>query len=69
MCAGRLSDTTASLEDHRAYVKTDEVVAKISLAEWWLWNQIPVTVGNVVGGFLFTGLPLHITHHRRNATR
>lgn len=43
--------------------------ANISLAEWWLRNQIPVTVGNVVGGFLFTGLPFYITHHRKNQAR
>src|SRR5579872_1816725 len=36
--------------------------AKVSMAQWWLWNQIPVTLGNVVGGFLFTGLALYITH-------
>jgi formate transporter len=32
--------------------------APVSLREWWLWNQIPVTVGNLVGGFLFVGLPM-----------
>ena len=36
--------------------------AKISVAEWWLWNQIPVTLGNVVGGFVFTGLALYLTY-------
>jgi formate transporter len=36
--------------------------AKITISEWWLWNQIPVTLGNLVGGFLFTGLALYITH-------
>ena len=36
--------------------------AKITVAEWWLWNQIPVTLGNLVGGFIFTGLALYITH-------
>jgi len=36
--------------------------AKVSFADWWLWNQIPVTAGNLVGGFLFTGLPLYLTH-------
>lgn len=40
--------------------------AKVPLADWWLWNQIPVTVGNMVGGFLFTGLALY-TNHRRTA--
>ncbi len=39
--------------------------AKISVAEWWLWNQIPVTLGNLVGGFIFTGLALYITHKPR----
>ena len=36
--------------------------AKVSIADWWLWNQIPVTLGNIVGGFLFTGLALYLTH-------
>jgi formate transporter len=41
--------------------------AKISIAQWWLWNQIPVTLGNLVGGALFTGLALYITHKPRGA--
>jgi formate/nitrite transporter len=41
--------------------------AKITVAEWWLWNQIPVTLGNLVGGFVFTGLALYITHKPRAA--
>ena len=41
--------------------------AKISIAEWWLWNQIPVTLGNLVGGFVFTGLALYVTHKPRIA--
>ncbi|HET7850728.1 MAG TPA: formate/nitrite transporter family protein [Pseudolabrys sp.] len=36
--------------------------AKASVAQWWLWNQISVTLGNLVGGFLFTGLTLYLTH-------
>jgi formate transporter len=39
--------------------------AKVSVADWWLWNQIPVTLGNLVGGFVFTGLALYITHRPR----
>ena len=39
--------------------------AKITFSEWWLWNQIPVTLGNLVGGFVFTGLALYITHKPR----
>jgi formate transporter len=41
--------------------------AKITVAEWWLWNQIPVTLGNLVGGFIFTGLAIYITHRPRAA--
>jgi len=36
--------------------------AKVTVADWWLWNQIPVTLGNLVGGFVFTGLAIYITH-------
>jgi len=35
--------------------------AHVSAADWWLWNQIPVTIGNVLGGFFFTGLALYLT--------
>jgi formate/nitrite transporter len=38
--------------------------AKVTLADWWLWNQIPVTLGNIVGGFVCTGLALYLTHHK-----
>jgi formate/nitrite transporter len=36
--------------------------AKVSLSDWWVWNQIPVTLGNLVGGFVFTGLALYVTY-------
>ena len=38
--------------------------AHVSVAEWWLWNQIPVTLGNVIGGLVVTGLALHLTYRR-----
>jgi len=38
--------------------------APVSIADWWLWNQLPVTLGNVIGGLVFTGLALHLTHRR-----
>ncbi len=41
--------------------------AHVSSAEWWIWNQIPVTVGNILGGAIFTGLALHVTYGRRTA--
>ena len=36
--------------------------ADISVGQWLFWNQIPVTLGNVVGGALLTGLLLHYAH-------
>ena len=39
--------------------------AKVTVAQWWLWNQIPVTLGNLVGGFIFTGLAIYVTHKPR----
>ena len=36
--------------------------AKVTMSDWWLWNQIPVTLGNLVGGLLFTGLFLYWTY-------
>ncbi|HEY4416561.1 MAG TPA: formate/nitrite transporter family protein [Verrucomicrobiae bacterium] len=36
--------------------------AKVSVTDWWLWNQLPVTIGNLLGGFLFTGLFLYWTY-------
>ncbi len=39
--------------------------AHVSIAEWWLWNQIPVTLGNLVGGVVLTSLPMWMTWRRR----
>jgi formate/nitrite transporter len=39
--------------------------AKVTVADWWLWNQIPVTLGNLVGGFTFSGLALYATYKPR----
>jgi formate/nitrite transporter len=43
--------------------------AKVSVSDWWLWNQIPVTLGNIVGGYLFTGLALYLTHAPKKAAK
>lgn len=42
--------------------------AKVTLSGWWLWNQIPVTIGNLIGGFGFTGLMLYWTYGKRGAS-
>ncbi len=36
--------------------------APVSIGHWLLWNQIPVTIGNIVSGALLTGLPLYATY-------
>ena len=41
--------------------------AKVTISEWWLWNQIPVTLGNLIGGGVFTGIALYLTHKPRAA--
>ncbi|WP_310449359.1 formate/nitrite transporter family protein [Sulfuritalea sp.] len=33
--------------------------AEITVTQWLLWNQLPVTLGNIVGGAVLTGLLLH----------
>lgn len=36
--------------------------ADISVAQWLIWNQIPVTLGNILGGAVLTGLLLHYSN-------
>jgi formate/nitrite transporter len=38
--------------------------AKFSWADYFIWNEIPTIVGNIVGGLTFTGLTLYSTHVR-----
>jgi formate/nitrite transporter len=35
--------------------------AKVTVADWWLYNQLPVTLGNICGGVILTALALYIT--------
>lgn len=42
--------------------------ANVSIGQWWIWNQIPVTTGNLVGGMFFTGLAIYLTHRRPKQT-
>ena len=36
--------------------------AKVTIVDWIVWNVLPVTAGNIVGGFLFTGLAIYWTY-------
>lgn len=40
-----------------------------SIADYFLWNEIPTALGNLVGGLAFTGLTLYSTHVRTAPTR
>lgn len=43
--------------------------APVSTVNWWLWNQVPVTLGNILSGAILTGLAMYATYGRReNAT-
>lgn len=35
-----------------------------SIAQYFIWNEIPTALGNLVGGLAFTGLTLYSTHVR-----
>jgi formate/nitrite transporter FocA (FNT family) len=39
--------------------------APVPITKWWLWNQIPVTLGNIIAGALFTGIALWLTHGQK----
>ena len=35
-----------------------------SVMDYFIWNEIPTALGNLVGGLAFTGLTLYTTHVR-----
>lgn len=42
--------------------------AHVSVGQWWIWNQIPVTIGNIFAGALLTGAALWYTYARKQET-
>ncbi len=38
--------------------------AKVTIYDWLVWNEIPVTIGNAVGAAVFTGAALYTTYCR-----
>ncbi|MGD8568063.1 MAG: formate/nitrite transporter family protein [Gammaproteobacteria bacterium] len=40
-----------------------------SIADYFIWNEIPTALGNLVGGLAFTGLTLYSTHARTAPVR
>jgi formate/nitrite transporter len=43
--------------------------APVSVGGWWLWNQIPVTLGNIVAGILLTGFALSLSYPKTAESR
>ncbi|WP_438971436.1 formate/nitrite transporter family protein [Methylophaga sp.] len=43
--------------------------APITIGDWLFWNEIPVILGNIVGGLLLTGTVLYATHYKPGALR
>ncbi|SDH82312.1 formate/nitrite transporter [Alteribacillus persepolensis] len=39
--------------------------ANVTIADWWLWNQIPVLLGNLVSAAVFAGGALYVTHGKQ----
>ena len=40
-----------------------------TIADYLLWNELPVVLGNLVGGLTFTGLMLYSTHYKTSPSR
>lgn len=36
--------------------------ADVTISQWWLWNQIPVTIGNILGAVIFNSVLWYRTH-------
>ena len=43
--------------------------AEFTVVDYLVWNEVPTVVGNLVGGLLFTGLAIYLTHGRTAAER
>jgi formate/nitrite transporter len=42
---------------------------KFSIMDYFIWNEIPTVIGNLLGGLAFTGLTLYATHVKTAAKR
>ncbi|WP_309103130.1 formate/nitrite transporter family protein [Microbacterium sp.] len=43
--------------------------ADFTIMDYLIWNEIPTVFGNLVGGLLFVGLPLYLTHGRTSTRK
>jgi formate/nitrite transporter FocA (FNT family) len=40
-----------------------------SIGDYFIWNEIPTVLGNLVGGITFVGLTVYATHARTGPSR
>ncbi len=40
-----------------------------TIADYFIWNEIPTVLGNLVGGLFLVGLPLYLTHVKTSPNR
>lgn len=43
--------------------------AEFTIGDYLIWNEIPTVLGNLVGGLVFTGIPLYLTYARGQGPR
>ncbi|MCI2959276.1 formate/nitrite transporter family protein [Agromyces atrinae] len=43
--------------------------AEFTIMDYLVWNEIPTVLGNLVGGLVFTAIPLYVTYARAKAPR
>ncbi len=48
-----------------AYGYTAEQLAALNWSNFFIKNLVPVTLGNIVGGMVFVGLPLYLIHKEK----
>jgi len=36
--------------------------ADVTIGQWWMWNQIPVTLGNILGAMIFNSSLWYYIH-------
>lgn len=42
---------------------------EFTIADYLLWNELPVALGNLVGGLVFVGLMIYYTHYKTSPKR
>jgi len=45
------------------------VGAEVGVVDWVLWNQAPVLIGNLIGGFFLLGLPVYLAFRTKQEDR